>query len=147
LEQPAHSGLWADMGLPMPNQPAREGCFTLYVEQAWFGYVTRKPTWLLVCGVPKHQLPPMPFRLLEYPVRLPGGADAYSRLSSAARARTIKPFAEWLCQVARLAHAHAHDTYRDRRRAWENRPSSLASLDGQKHDNRQRAGMMGENCP
>jgi hypothetical protein len=103
LEQPAHSGLWADMGLPMPNQPARDGCWTLYVEQGWFGYLTRKPTWLLICGVPKDQLPPVPFSLVN-------GSRANSPgLSAFARSRTVNSFAEWLVKVARLAKPPAAD--------------------------------------
>lgn len=103
VEQPAGSRLWEEMNLPVPNAPARDGCYTLYVEQRWFGYVTRKPTWLLICGVPKDQLPPVPFSLANtQPCQKPG-------LSSFARSRTMRPFAEWLCQIARRANPPASD--------------------------------------
>lgn len=96
LEQPAGSHLFADMNLPVPNQPASPFWFTLYVEQQWFGYATPKPTWLMICGVPMNQLPPVPFSLVKPP-------DAnQSGLSSFGRSRSITPFAEWLCQIARL---------------------------------------------
>jgi hypothetical protein len=94
LEQPAGSLLWQDQKLPMPNQPASDPfCYSLYVEQGWFGYATRKPTWLLVCGVPRHQLAPLPFSLVEH-------RDTSGK-SSAGRSRTMQSFAEWLCQTAR----------------------------------------------
>lgn len=95
LEHPAGSHLFAEMGLPMPNHPEEVG-FTVYVEQKWFGYATRKPTWVFVAGVPMHQLPPLPFSLVN---------DAKSPvLSSFGRSRTMPGFARWLCQVARLAN-------------------------------------------
>lgn len=96
LEHPAHSKLFEDCNLPLPN--CRTGdpfLFTLYVEQCWFGYATPKPTWVLVSGVPLHQVEAMPFSL---------GAcrhDAMSGLSQSARARSVQPFAQWLCQTAR----------------------------------------------
>lgn len=96
LEHPAHSLLFREMGLPLPNQPAEIG-FTLYVEQAWFGYASRKPTWVFVAGVPRHQLPPVPFRL-DKP------RAEHLALSSAARSRSMPAFAKWLCQIARLAN-------------------------------------------
>lgn len=100
VEQPAESRLWAEMNLPMPNDPDADGCWTLYVEQKWFGCPTRKPTWLLICGVPKDQLPPLPFDLaaVQRRAKAPGrGASSF------ARSRTPNTFAEWLCQVARRA--------------------------------------------
>ena len=101
LEQPAHSKLWKEMNLPMPSEPAREGILTIYIEQSWFGYASRKPTWLLVCGVPIRELPAIPFSLVKARhANSPG-------LSSFARSRTVKPFAEWLCQIARRANAIA----------------------------------------
>jgi len=117
LEQPAGSLLFKDMWLPMPNQPAygqfnaqgfdmsdfdratattARGYFTLYVEQRWFSFASKKATWLLVAGVPKNLVPPIPFRLAN-PAKATG-------LSSSARSRTMPEFAKWLCQVARLAN-------------------------------------------
>lgn len=94
LEQPAGSFLWADQKLPMPNETADPFLFTIYVEQSWFGYATRKPTWLLISGVPKACLPAMPFHLAKC-------QRARCSLSSAGRSRTMQSFAEWLCQIAR----------------------------------------------
>lgn len=102
LEQPAGSHFWKAAGLPVPNAPANglirpdPFLYTLYVEQQWFGYGTPKPTWLLVAGVPKRSIPPLPFSLRAK------SSDATSPgLSQFARSRTVQPFAEFLCQIAR----------------------------------------------
>ena len=93
LEQPAGSLLWKACNLPMPAEPANPWLYTIYVEQQWFGYATRKPTWLLIAGVPRCYLPPMPFNLVK-------AHKDRRNLSSAGRSRTMKSFAEWLCQIA-----------------------------------------------
>ena len=94
LEQPAGSKLWEDAKLPAVGEMSDPFCYTLAVEQAWWGFPTRKKTWLLVCGVPIHQVPKMPFQFDPKPKSLVWG-------NAAQRSRTLKPFAEWLCQVAR----------------------------------------------
>jgi hypothetical protein len=93
LEHPAGSGLFAAANLPVPNEPAETFLYTIYVEQGWFGYASRKPTWVLISGVPKSQLPALPFEFLD-------GVKA-SGLTAFARARTVGTFADWLCQTAR----------------------------------------------
>ena len=93
LEQPAGSALWAAAHLP-PIGHADHFGFSLYVEQWWFGHASRKPTWLYICGVPRHQVQPPAFRF-DAP---PADAD-YAE----ARSRTCPAFAHWLCQIARLA--------------------------------------------
>ncbi len=96
LEQPAGSHLFAEMGLTVPMRPPHGQFFTMYVEQSWFGYASRKATWLLIAGVPFHQVPPVPFSLVER-------ANGITGLSSAARSRTMPAFAKWLCEIARRA--------------------------------------------
>lgn len=98
LEQPAGSRLWSDMRLPLPHRSLQGDVFTLYVEQSWFGYASRKGTWLLVVGVPFRELPPLPFRL-------PLGT--VEKLSRFGRSRTVTAFAEWLVAIARRANAPA----------------------------------------
>ena len=98
LEQPAESLFWKAANLPLPNAPADSFGFTLYIEQSWFGYAKKKATWLYVVGVPLRSIPPMPFRLVKPHAKSPG-------LSRAARSRTMPALADWLCQIARLAHA------------------------------------------
>ena len=97
LEQPAGSRLWNAAGLPMPNEPAKGPWFTCYVEQSWFGFATRKPTWLLIAGLEKTKVPPIPFDLnreRQMPLHL----------SKEQRSRTMPIFAKWLCQIARLTN-------------------------------------------
>ena len=46
LEQPAGSRLWEACQLPGPRDASDPFCFTLYVEQSWFGFPTPKSsTW------------------------------------------------------------------------------------------------------
>jgi hypothetical protein len=96
LEQPAGSKLFEDMSLPVPNQPADPFLFTLYIEQLWFGYPLKKPTWLLISGVPKSQIPEMPFHLGEPRAN-------FDMMTTFQRSRTVKPLAEWLCAIARAS--------------------------------------------
>lgn len=97
LEHPAHSRLFDAAKLPLPNRPAENPfLFTLYIEQAWFGFATRKPTWVLVSGVPKHLVPALPFLFRDS-----NSTDRLIGMSAAGRSRTIGSFAEWLCQTAR----------------------------------------------
>lgn len=95
LEHPAHSKLFEACQLPRPNEPVQDPfLYTVYVEQGWFGYASRKPTWVLVSGVPKAWLPSVPFLL-------GGGAKSIEGMSQFSRSRTVSSFADWLCQVAR----------------------------------------------
>lgn len=96
LEQPAGSYLWQDQNLPLPNRPDDPFLYTVYIEQAWFGYATRKPTWVLVAGLPVHQLPPLPLVLDDGAKKL-----SLTGLSQFSRSRTMQGFAGWLCQAAR----------------------------------------------
>lgn len=67
LEHPADSRAWDRFGLAKPKQgkgwtlaQAGGSCgdvWTCYVEQGHYGHTSRKPTWLLVAGVPRALLP------------------------------------------------------------------------------------------
>jgi hypothetical protein len=96
LEQPAGSLLWEACQLPRCGDRSDPFCFTVYVEQSWFGFPTPKPTWLLVCGVPKHLVRVPSYKLM------PKSLVSFSDLNSFERSRTMRPFAEWLCQLSRL---------------------------------------------
>lgn len=64
LEHPAYSDAWAAFGLPVPDrrggwQRGLCGGWTCYVEQAAYGHVARKATWLYAFGTDG---PPAPMR-------------------------------------------------------------------------------------
>jgi hypothetical protein len=91
LEHPARSHLFEEMNLPMPNEPAKLG-FTIYIEQSWFGFTTKKATWLYVVGVPIARIKQPMFKLTC--ANSPGA-------SHAERSRTMPALAKWLCEIAR----------------------------------------------
>jgi hypothetical protein len=93
VEQPAHSALWRAANLPLPGQSTPRG-FTVYVEQCWFGFPTRKPTWLYVCRVPMNQVQTPAFRLECQSSRMNGQPPL---------SQTTPTFAAWLVQIARQA--------------------------------------------
>jgi hypothetical protein len=96
FEHPAESTFWKHAKLPAVGDMSDPFEYTLYIEQAWFGYPTRKPTWLLVCGVPFASLRPVPYTLAQ-PV------PSHQVGTSFQRARTTARLAEWLCQTARCS--------------------------------------------
>jgi len=90
LEQPAHSKLFFAAGFPDSEIWVTE------VWQAWWGYPTKKSTWLAFCGIDP--------ATVEVPFRLhPKGHDKkrYEHLSHIQRSATTREFAEWLVGVAR----------------------------------------------
>lgn len=95
LEQPAGSKLWEDANLPGVGDFTDPFCYTIQIEQSWFGMATRKKTWLLICGVPHASLPALPFQFDPQP-----NSQVWSNAHQ--RSRTPTLLAEWLCQVARL---------------------------------------------
>lgn len=99
LEQPANSRLFAAAGLPLPTPAPRRGLFSLEVWQYWWGYRTRKRTWLFFSGVDIDSVV-MPFRL--HP-RRDGEHDAFANMSKHQRSATPEAFAVWLIDCARGA--------------------------------------------
>ena len=97
LEQPAGSLLWDACQLPRCDDRTDPFLWTLYIEHGWFGFPTRKPTWLLVSGVPSSQV-----RVPNYQL-MPKSLVNFSKLNSFERSRTMRPLAEWLCQLARAS--------------------------------------------
>ncbi len=104
LEQPAHSRLWSECGLPIPGQQGsifskepRES-FAIEMPQYWFGDTREKNTWVYVHGVHWTILPALPFRL-----KPEGGDRRIWQLMSSKnqRERTPIKFAEWLVACAR----------------------------------------------
>ena len=62
IEHPADSHAWRHFDLAPPRRFAGwqraddRGGWTCYVEQGHYGHMSRKPTWLYVCGVPRDLL-------------------------------------------------------------------------------------------
>lgn len=106
IEQPAKSLLFEAAGLPVPRLTAvrhdlKTDVISIEVWQKWWGFKTKKRTWLAIAGLTPGELPPIPFRLSSY-------ADDswhYERLSKRQRAETVEPFALWLLEVARRTQA------------------------------------------
>ena len=96
LEHPAGSELWQRAKLPGVGDFTDPFCYTLYIEQSWFGHYARKPTWILVCGVPIAwaQKPPMRFH---------ANSLARDQGNRAERSHTPKALAEWLCQISQCS--------------------------------------------
>lgn len=95
LEHPAHSKLFEAAGLPRPGDLANPFLYTLYVEQWWFGFGSRKPTWVLISGCPSSELAPIPFRLENASQRNVCG------MSRQEASRSVPAFANWLIESAR----------------------------------------------
>ena len=62
IEHPCDSKAWDYFGISRPKryagwQPDGNGGWTCYVEQGHYGHMSRKPTWLLVYGVAREDLP------------------------------------------------------------------------------------------
>lgn len=104
LEQPAHSRLWQEMGLPSPMKcryaapELLSNSFSEEISQFWFGDSREKSTWLWFNRIQRHHLPAYPFRLKPQ-----GGDRRIWQLMSSKnqRERTPKAFAEWLVECAR----------------------------------------------
>lgn len=96
LEQPAGSKLFAAAGLPEAGPTNDPFGYTVYLEQSWFGFASRKPTWVYICGVPRAYLPKMPFRWDVQHAAIGTG-------SKFARSRTMSNLAEWFVTVARAS--------------------------------------------
>ena len=93
LEQPAGSMLWLAANLPCPGKSDRYG-FGQYIEQGWFGFPTRKPTWLYICGVPMDQVHVPAFALQCQSPRASGKPPL---------SQTTPALARWLVDIARKA--------------------------------------------
>lgn len=98
IEQPAYTRLFAAAGLPLPGEPTRDGVWSLAVWQWWWGFPTKKATWLAFAGVPRDAVV-LPFRLHN------GQRDrsVWNRQSKNQRSATCREFAEFLISAARAS--------------------------------------------
>lgn len=98
VEQPAHTRLFAAAGLPLPGEPTRDGVWSLAVWQWWWGFPTKKGTWLAFAGVPRESV--------DVPLRLHNGQrdrSVWNRQSNNRRSATCRAFAEFLIAAARAS--------------------------------------------
>jgi hypothetical protein len=103
LEHPAGSTLWRNQGLPIPlhGEPLS---YTFGIDQVWFGFRARKPSWLWIRGVPNDQLPEVPFRFGRgsHVICTSKKIPDQKVLKGDARQETVSELADWLVAVARL---------------------------------------------
>lgn len=104
LEHPEASSLWAEMNMALPDTGTDEhGGWTISVDQSWWGFPTRKVTWLYIVGCLPHHLPPMPRTRGNSPthaIRSSSGGRL-PLLPKSERDRTTVDFARWLLRLAR----------------------------------------------
>lgn len=100
LEQPAYSRLFYRFGLPLPGE-SFGGMETHYVWQSWWGYPTRKKTWLCFF---KTKPAKIPFRLLSVGKE----SEEFGNMSKFQRSETSKEFAEWLIESIKGSGDYYH---------------------------------------
>lgn len=96
MEHPAHSTLWDALKLPKPGERQRDGLWTLWVKQCWWGDVRTKNTWLLFSGIDVWTVA-TPFQLHEPK----GDRRRWQVMSKHQRSATVPAFAQWLIDTAR----------------------------------------------
>lgn len=96
LEHPAHSRLWNHCGLPKPGEPAKNGLWSIAVQQSWWGDSRTKNTWLLLSGVSRVAVPMAPHDA-------EGDRRRWQVMSKHQRAASVPAFARWLIEVARAS--------------------------------------------
>ena len=105
LEHPAWSGLWGEMGLPLPGGlPDQHGGWSLAVNQVSWGHCANKPTWLYFVGVGRELVTPLRGGVPTHAVTTSSRAvDRLKKCSSLAARLTPPDFASWLVSLAELA--------------------------------------------
>jgi|SRR5580700_924170 hypothetical protein len=98
LEHPARSRLFATAGLPLPGSPQSADSFSLHVWQRWWGFPTKKGTWLYFRNISQFAI--------EIPFVLHNSGrdrDKFQNICHDARSRTTPAFGQWLVALARSA--------------------------------------------
>jgi len=105
LEHPRDSRLWAECGLPRPQDPPfliRPDEFTIQIDQCRWGHPCKKTTWLFFAGIDPAALPPLPpwreptHCIDDGAARRDGRPSRFKRLPHKEAHLTPGPFAEWL---------------------------------------------------
>ena len=106
IEHPVRSLLWPALNLPNGKIIDEHECFTLVIDQNWFGHRARKRTKLYICGCKKKDIPSFPIALGEatHTVGLWSGRDrarCRPSISKAEFEHTPPALAQWLVDLAR----------------------------------------------
>lgn len=103
LEHSAHSDLWKDQSLPMPDRgvDAFSG-FTLDVARVWWGHKAEKRTWLYICGVEPFLIPLIPYCLGRgtHVIGQSKRLKERPEVTKAEREHTPMSFCKWLVDLA-----------------------------------------------
>lgn len=100
LEHPAHSKLFAHMGLPLPGWlPDDHGGITIEINQASWDHDALKPTWLYIVGRPA-DMPAFPPRVVRDPLAYVTRGRKLAGWGPMKRSRTPPQFAQWLIDLA-----------------------------------------------
>ena len=102
LEHPAHSRLWDELALPKPGQKERDGLWSMWVQQSWWGDTRTKNTWLLFSKIDKSKIE-LPFALHEPK----GDRRRWQLMSKHQRAASVPAFAMWLVNLAAEVRSRA----------------------------------------
>lgn len=104
LEHPNGSSLFSDMQLNQTAIPDDKGCFTIVVDQHWFGHKAKKQTKLFICGIKPIDIPPIPLSLSEPLYQVGGNSkNGKKNISKKLREATPEKFAYFLIEIARCA--------------------------------------------
>lgn len=98
LEHPAHSLLFDACNVPKPGNRERDGLWSMWVQQSWWGDTRTKNTWLLFSGIDKRDIE-LPFALHDPD----GDRRRWQLMSKHQRSATSIEFATWLIQTASKA--------------------------------------------
>ena len=124
LEHPAHSKAFDAFMIMKPKAGAgwqfdrEHGVWVCHVEQGHYGHDSRKPTWLIACGMQRSELPELNWtkgeqRLPQWMVERYGYEKARrigvvamvgGKNKTAIRNATPEPFRDVLLAIARQAH-------------------------------------------
>ena len=104
LEHPAGSLLWKHMNLPRPGEYARNGLWTLDVDQCRWGHRARKSTWLLMSGIePSYVGALPPWQEPTATVDTRKRTNRLLKMSKQERRRTPIAFAMFVLRLARMS--------------------------------------------
>lgn len=101
LEHPLSSRFWKEASLPVGMLHDEFGGFTIDIDQWDFGHVARKETRFYICGLDRKQLPVMPVKRNDIPVRsIAGNVKDTTRCTQYQREYTPAALIDFLKEIA-----------------------------------------------